>query len=107
MRFRVSIKETAHEDIQRNALWWAEHHSVEQAIRWKDAIYRQIRTLETMPKRHPLAPENSKFRYDIDEKPVGLGSRPSYRAIYTIVESEVHVLTVRRAEQDSLDSSDM
>lgn len=39
MTFRVSILPQARRDMDRNADWWAEHHSVEQALRWSDAIY--------------------------------------------------------------------
>ena len=81
MSFQLAIAAEAHEDISRNASWWAEHHSYEQAIRWKDAVYEQLETLRTYPERHPLASENPEFPLDIREKPIGLGSRPSYRAV--------------------------
>ncbi len=106
MSFTVAIKQTAHDDIQRNTVWWAEHHSLDQAILWKDAIYEQIEALSEMPLRHALAPENDQFSYEIREKPIGLGNRPSYRAIFTIVENEVHVLSVRRVSQDEIRPSD-
>jgi plasmid stabilization system protein ParE len=107
MSFTVTIKETAHRDIERNALWWAENHSVDEAIAWKSAIYQQIRELQQMPTRHALAAENPKFPFDIHEKLVGLGRRPGYRAIFTIVGSEIHVLTVRDGAQDVLTADDL
>ena len=94
MSFQLAITDEAHGDISRNASWWAAHHSYEQASRWKDAVYEQLETLRTFPERHPLAPENPEFPFDIREKPVGLGSRPSYRAVFTIQENLVLVLTV-------------
>jgi hypothetical protein len=51
--------------------------------------------------------ENPRFPIDIREKPVGLGSRRGYRAIYTITESEVRVLRVLRAAQDELRPGDL
>ncbi len=33
MTFRVIIFPQAQRDIDRNADWWADHHSVEQAVR--------------------------------------------------------------------------
>jgi plasmid stabilization system protein ParE len=107
MSFQLAIADQAHEDISRNASWWAEHHSYEQAIRWKDAVYAQLETLRTFPERHPLAPENSAFPFDIREKPVGLGSRPSYRAVFVIQENTVLVLTVQRGAQDALRPDDI
>ena len=107
MSFNVTIQETAHQDIQRNALWWAHNHSVDEAIKWKAVIYEQLRELETMPNRHPLAVENPAFSFDIREKLVGLGHSPGYRAVFTIVENEVHVLTVRRGAQDAIKPNDL
>ena len=107
MSFKVAIQETAHQDIERNALWWADNHSVDEAIKWKAAIYEQLRELETMPPRHPLAVENPAFSFDIREKLVGLGHIRSYRAVFTIVENDVHVLTVRRGSQDRIAPDDL
>ncbi|MCE3014863.1 MAG: hypothetical protein LW870_03280 [Pirellula sp.] len=55
-----------------------------------------------MPERFPLAPENGSVEVEIREMPLGIGSRPSYRAVFTIKPLEVHILTVRRASQDAL-----
>jgi plasmid stabilization system protein ParE len=107
MMFRVTILPQARDDIDRNADWWADHYSVEQALRWSDAIYDQLATLRTFPESHSLAAENDEFRYEIREKLVGLGSRPGYRAIFTIKDDEVFVLTVRAAEQDRLTTHDV
>jgi plasmid stabilization system protein ParE len=107
MTFRVAILPQARHDIDRNADWWAEHHSVEQALWWSDAIYDQLKTLQDFPDRHPLASENDEFPYEIREKLVGLGSRPGYRAVFTVKNDKVFVLTVRAAEQDRLTTDDV
>jgi hypothetical protein len=60
-----------------------------------------------MPERFPLAPENGSFEVEIREMPLGVGSRPSYRAVFTIKPLEVYVLTVRRASQDSVTTEDI
>ncbi len=101
MSFVVVYSEQAEADLFRNADWWARNHSLEQALEWERVVQEQVETLSEMPERHALAPENPKFPFfDIREKPVGLGNRPSYRAVYTIFESEVRVLAIRRASQD-------
>ena len=105
MTFRVTILPQARDDIDRSADWWAQHHSVEQALRWSDAIYDQLKTLQEFPDSHSLASENEEFPYEIREKLVGLGSRPGYRAVFTIKDGEV--LTVRAAEQDRLTTDDV
>lgn len=38
MTFHVSVLPQARRDIDRNADWWADHHSTEQALRWSDAV---------------------------------------------------------------------
>ena len=97
----------ARANIFRNAEWWAEDQSPDQAIAWFDSIYEQLESLRMMPERFPLAPENGSVEVEIREMPLGVGSRPSYRAVFTIKPLEVHVLTARRACQDALTISDI
>lgn len=107
MTFRVSILPQARRDIDRNADWWAEHHSVEQALRWSDAVYDQIETLAEFPESHGLSAENGEFPYEIRDKLLGLSPQPSYRAVFTIKNDTVYVLTVRRSAQDVLRPDDV
>lgn len=100
MKYTVSILPQARRDIDRNAEWWAEHHSVDEAIRWSDTVYDQIATLAEFPQSHGLSAEREEFPYEIRDKLVGLGSRRGYRAIFTIKGDTVYVLAVRRAAQD-------
>lgn len=101
MRFRVLILPRAESDIEANARWWAEHHDVAQAIRWLDAIHDQIQSLSECPESHSLSAENGDFADVIRDKLMGLGSRPSYRAVFTIKDQTVYVLTVRRSAQST------
>ena len=39
MKYLVFILPQARRDIERNSDWWAEHHSLDEAIRWSDTIY--------------------------------------------------------------------
>lgn len=105
MTYRVIILSQARGDIDRNAEWWADHHSLDEALRWSDRVYEQLGTLTLFPESHSLSAENDEFSYEIREKFVGLGSRPSYRAVFTIKEGTVYVLTVRRCSEDRLHSS--
>jgi plasmid stabilization system protein ParE len=107
MSYWLNVTAKARDDITRNASWWAEHHSLDEALRWYDAIYEQLDTLLQFPERHAVAPENDQFEYEIREKPVGVGSQPTHRAIFTIVDSEVRVLAVRRGSQDALHPEDL
>ena len=58
MSFVVQIADQAEADIDRNAIWWADNHSVEQAITWIQTIRQQLKALSTMPERFSIAPEN-------------------------------------------------
>ena len=107
MKHIVSISPQAHRDINRNARWWSGHHSLDGALRWSDAIYDQIETLAEFPESHGLSAENDQFPFEIRDKLLGLGSRPSHRAVFTIRDNTVYVLTVRHAAQESLHLEDV
>ena len=102
MSFSVRYTDQAAADLFRNAHWWAEHHSLDEALAWEAAMETQIATLAEHPTRHALAPENDDFPFEIHQKLIGLGSRPSYRAIYTIHGDTVFVLAVHRGTQDRI-----
>ncbi|MCO6456068.1 MAG: type II toxin-antitoxin system RelE/ParE family toxin [Pirellulaceae bacterium] len=107
MKYRLTILPQAKEDLRRNAEWWAQHHSSEQAARWLDAIQSQLESMVDFPESHSLSTENDEFPYEIRDKLLGLGSRPGYRAVFTIRGDTVFVLAVRRGAQDALRPSDV
>ena len=107
MKFSVTILPQAQRDIDRNADWWAEHYSINQALRWSDAVYDQIETLAEFPESHGLSAENDEFSYEIRDKLLGLGSPPTYRAVFTIKGEMVYVLAVRRGAQDNVRPGDV
>ena len=76
------------------------HHSQEEAEHWQNKIYRKIHSLSDFPFSHSLADENPDFSYELREALFGLGSRPGYRILFTIVEQTIHVLAVRAAQED-------
>ena len=107
MTYTVIIAKPAEEDLRRNAEWWAEHHSIDQAEHWFENAYKQLGTLKTMPERCPLSAENESVPFEIRDFLFGLGNRPSYRAIVTIENSVVYVLRIVRGEQDTLRPEDL
>ena len=107
MSYRVTIVPAAMEDIVRNAKWWAENRSSEQAIRWYDHALSSIESLATSAARHAASRENDDFPYEIRDLLFGLGSKPSYRAVFTIRENVVYVLTVQRSTQDAIRPEDV
>lgn len=107
MTHRLIVTASARDDITRNAAWWAEHHSIEQALRWYDTIYEQLESLLTFPESYAFSSENDAFSYELREKLVGLGRHKTYRAIFTIAGEEVRVLAVRRASQDTFSPDEL
>jgi plasmid stabilization system protein ParE len=101
MSLEVRVTEQAHADIERNAHWWAENHSMEQAIRWQDAVYRPLRELALMQESYGIAHESAALGVELRQKVVGLG-KGNYRAIFRIHERHISILAVRRATQDDI-----
>ena len=103
----VVVTRAASTDLKRNSDWSASHHSQEQADRWLSVVESQFGTLSGMLESHPLSMENDQFPFEIREKLVGLGQHRSYRAVFTVRQNLVVVLTVRRASQRSLKQTDI
>lgn len=106
MSFWLNVTNQSRDDITRNAGWWADNHSLDEALKWYDSVYDQLNELPPFPESHGLATENDSFPYELREKPVG-GKKRTYRAIFTIVGTEVQVLTVRRAAQRAITPDDV
>ncbi len=107
MKYRVVIHEMARQDIRRNARWWADNHSQAQAEIWFHNAFDSIENLTRFPESYPFAPENDDFPFEMRELHFGLGSRPGYRAVFTIREETIHVLSVRRAAQDTINPDEL
>ena len=107
MNYRLIVLQQAESDLERNARWWAEHHSSGQADQWLWKVQQQIQTIRDLPESYALSAENDRFAFEIREKLVGFGPRRRYRAIFTIREKTVFVLAVRAAEEDDLTSDDL
>ena len=107
MKYHVQVSPRAEADIERNAKWWADNYSADQAARWFYAVHDQLQSLKTFPLKHGLSAEDAEFPYEIRDKLVGLGSRPGYRAVFTVIDDTVHVLTVRRGAEDRLRPEDI
>lgn len=100
MTFRVVLLTQAKDDIRRNANWWSENHSQEQAVDWFYSVYEQLKQLGESPFRFALAAERETAPYEIRE--MLLKPANAYRAVFTVVSQSVFVIAIRRAEQDRL-----
>ena len=102
MLYTVKVLPEAQQDILNNMLWWAENHSAEQAADWYEVVRRQIQQVPNAPESHGLSAESPFFQYEIRDALIGKGRRGSYRAVFTIVGSEVVVLRVLRGSQGKM-----
>jgi plasmid stabilization system protein ParE len=96
-RFRVVITPEAQEGI-RHAYEWVSTYSPDSANVWMNGLFRAIQSLDTMPRRAPLAFENDLFREELRQLLYGKRGRV-YRILFTIQDNEVQVLFVRHSAQ--------
>jgi plasmid stabilization system protein ParE len=94
--FRVEIAEPAEADIEQ-AHDWLNAESAEAADRWIDGLLTTIEKLRTMPRRCPLAPENSDQVEEIRQLLYG-----QYRILFTVDAQRVIVLHVRHGARMAL-----
>jgi plasmid stabilization system protein ParE len=107
MSFLVVITEQAEREIKSAYDWWAENRSKPQADRWYIDISKTIAELSENPDRHGKSRESDSFSYEIRDLLVGIGRRPTHRAVFTIRGNEVVVLTVRHTAQRDISPKDI
>jgi plasmid stabilization system protein ParE len=74
------------------------------ALKWYAGLKEAVLSLEEMPNRCPLTPENTQFRHLL------YGHKPHvYRVIYRVLEKQkrVDVLHIRHGARRSLKASDL
>lgn len=89
LRYHVEVSEPAEREIE-GAQDWIAADSPEAAERWADELYDTLRSLQTMPARCPLAPENGGRAEEIRQLLYG-----QYRILFTVRLGRVLILHVR------------
>lgn len=100
MTFRVIIQPTAEVEIEQTYLWIAAR-APETAARWYNGLIDAIASLDSLPTRCSLAPENAVFEHEIRHLLYGRKGR-RYRVLFTIVGDTVHVLHFRHWAQRTM-----
>lgn len=98
MTFQVELTEQAQQDAEEAYLWIAERDP-DGAERWWDGIVDAVLSLEQMPLRCPLAPEDPYFEEEIRMLLYGR-RRGQFRILFTVSGDRVLVLHIRRASRD-------
>ena len=97
MSHRVIVEKEAEEDI-KFAVQWIARHSPEKATLWYFDLLESIESLENFPARCPIAPESTKFGFEIRHLIFG-----KHRLLFIIDEEEVYLLRLRHQAQDTLE----
>ena len=107
MTYRVVITSKAEAELCEAAIWWAEHRSQEQAVRWLDGFETAISGLSTTPEKHPLAREDADFSFTLRQLVYGLGRKPTHRALFRIRDDAVIVYGIRHLVQRDVTPEDL
>ena len=104
---KVQISMRAMLDIQRNAEWWASHHSRSQAAEWFYRVYDQLEAISNAPLSYGVSAENGMFPFEVREALIGLGKRKSYRAIFRVQDNYITIYRVVRAAEGTIEADDL
>ncbi len=108
MSFRLILLPGARNEMRDAARWWATHRNAEQAAAWIQGFMAKLETLQEDPLSYPPADEGDLFQHDIRQLNYGLSSKPTHRALFTVVSPDrVVVLAIRHLAQGPLDSDQL
>jgi plasmid stabilization system protein ParE len=105
MNYRVFIQPPARADIESAYAWLAEQSS-DAAAHWYNGLEKAVGSLESWPRRCPLAPENDAFAVEIRQLLYGRRAG-RYRILFAIRGREVHILHVRHGARRQLGPGDV
>jgi plasmid stabilization system protein ParE len=103
MAFRVRTSPKSKRDAREILSWLHAEHAGETGLRWFEGLQIAILSLQDMPERCPLAPENPSVPFEMRQLLYG-SRRHRYRILFTIRAEEVIILHIRRPGQQSLTS---
>lgn len=98
--YRVIIQPNAEAELDA-AYQYRHARAPQAAARWFAGIVDAINSLEQLPARCPLAPENGHFAEEIRQLLYG-ARRDVFRILFTIQGNTVHVLHIRHGAQQYL-----
>ncbi len=105
MTFQVIVQPPAEIEIEQAYLRIAAEVP-ETAAHWYNGLLDAIASLDSLPSRCSLAPENAVFEYEIRHLLYGRKGR-RYRVLFTVVDETVHVLHFRHWAQRTMAASEI
>jgi plasmid stabilization system protein ParE len=103
MKYRIAITANAKADIREAARWLLQQTSPAIAERWLVGPYRAIDSLNSHPRRCPLAAESDKFPVEIRELLHGKTKSAKHRILFRVDEDIMSILYVRHTARDELE----
>lgn len=98
--YSVVIQPNAEDDLERAYLYIKED-SPQHVLNWYHKMYQGILSLKRIPERCPFAPENDYFENIIRHLII-----KNYRVLFTVHDTTVYILHIRRGSQKTLGMQD-
>ena len=93
-RYGIVFSPAAIEDLTQ-ILEWLEAEAPQKVREWYVSIKAQITTIEQLPTRCPLAPENGLWGKETIRQLLFTGYPSKYRILFTIEAQQVRILNIR------------
>lgn len=106
MKFQVRISARAERDVDNVLHWFRQQRATTAGGRWFAKLMARIDTLEKQPDRCRLADEATDLGIELRELLFGR-RRGTYRILFEIKGSVVHILRIRHTARDALTPDDL
>ena len=104
MAFRVRTSAKAKRDLDFILKWLRKQQAGDAGLRWFQGLRDAVASLEHVPRRCALAPENELFAVEVRQ--LLYGDKPHvYRILFTIEADAVYVLHIRHGRRLLLNRS--
>jgi plasmid stabilization system protein ParE len=101
MAFRVKQTAQADKDLDGILEWLLEREAGDTGLRWFQRLKEALLSLNEMPHRCPIAPENKEFPYEVRQ--LLYGRKPHrYRVLFAIEGDTVIILHIRHGRRRHL-----
>ena len=97
--YRVVFAPSSQEDLTSILEWLEQEVSVEKVKEWYGALKEQIESLNYLPKRCPLAPENGLWGKEEIRQFLFLKYSSPYRVLFTVKGDVVQILNIRHGKR--------
>ncbi len=105
MTYRIDLSSVAKAEADAAFLSFAQYTTSDRAQEWYQGLIRAIATLQTMPRRCPVARESAFFSQEIRQFLYGQGQH-TYRILFTVLDDQpnptVRILHIRNAAQRAI-----